>query len=443
LLLSYNAQKLTAEVDRRCLRRKTVGLDDLGVDMDTLQQSLNQVLESVVPTVLLQKLIFRKLEKQGISSSDDLCKKLAEHILSKTDKPFKYRSSKYSGNINLAFNEADANEISHGFERFAEEQLPKMLPGVAHRVSKIVFKQLMSSWQAEHQQQEMDFAGFRQRLEERWGKPLGQLRMLLRMSREWCQWAHTRYESNKGRKDKQLRKILIRSLVRACQVADEIICLLENGFADGAMARWRTLHEIAVVAAVISQHGGSIAERYLDHQAVESKRALDRFLACYKDLGYKPIPAREQKRIVKAYDKAIGKYGPSFKSEYGWAALHLNNQRPTFADLEKAAGRAEMRSHYQMGNDNIHAGIKSMFVRLGLPDYDGLLSGRSNFGLAEPGQNAAHTLTQISAIVCLSEPNIDDLVAGDMMTMLRDEVPKSFYKADRQLRRDDKKYRKP
>jgi len=140
--------------------------------MDTLQQSLNQVLESVVPTVLLQKLIFRKLEKQGISPSNDLCKKLAEHILSKTDKPFKYRSSKYSGNINLAFDEADADERSHGFDRFADKQLPKMLPEVAHHVSKIVFKQLMSSWQAEHEQQEADFAGFRQRMEERRGKPL-------------------------------------------------------------------------------------------------------------------------------------------------------------------------------------------------------------------------------------------------------------------------------
>jgi hypothetical protein len=99
-----------------------------------------------------------------------------------------------------------------------------------------------------------------------------------------------------------------------------------------------------------------------------------------------------------------------------------------------------MHSYYQMGNDNIHAGIKSMFVRLGLSDYDGLLSGRSNVGLMEPGQNAAHTLTQLSALVCLSEPMMDDLVVGDMMRMLRDEVPKSFYKADGQQRRDAKKF---
>jgi hypothetical protein len=225
-------------------------------------------------------------------------------------------------------------------------------------------------------------------------------------------------------------------------VTDEIICLLENGFADGAMARWRTLHEIGVVAAVISEYGESIAERYLAHQAVESKRAMDKYLACYKQLGYKPLPIRAQKKIQRNYDKAVAQYSNPFKSEYGWAASHLKNDRPTFADLEAAAGRAEMRAHYQMGNDNIHAGIKSMFVRLGLlEDYTGLLSGRSNAGLTEPGQNAAHTLTQLSALVCLTEPCFDDLVIAAMMVMLRDEIPGAFFAADTQLHKDHKQYK--
>lgn len=239
-----------------------------------------------------------------------------------------------------------------------------------------------------------------------------------------------------------LKDILTRQHVRACQVTDEILCLLENGFADGAMARWRTLHEIGVVAAVISRHGENIAQRYLAHQAVESKRAMNKYLDCYRQLGYKPLPAREVKKVEKAYAAAVAKYGEAFKSEYGWAAEHLKKKRPTFTDLEAEAGRAEMRSYYQMGNDNVHAGVKSMFFRLGLPDnYEGLLAGRSNGGLMEPGQNAAHTLTQISVLVCLSGPNMDDLVVADMMRMLRHEIPRSFYAAERRLRKDDKNYR--
>ena len=87
--------------------------------------------------------------------------------------------------------------------------------------------------------------------------------MLLTMSREWCEGAHNGNESLKSGKKKQLRSVLIRLLVRGCQVTNEIICLLENGFVDGAIARSRTLHDIAVVAAVLSQPGEAIAQRYL------------------------------------------------------------------------------------------------------------------------------------------------------------------------------------
>jgi len=408
--------------------------------MDILQEGLNKTLKEV-PTLILQNLITKKLKKQGITATKDLSGKLAKYILLRSDKPFKYKSRKLSGKINLAFDQDDLNEIDRTFERFQKEQLPKLLPEAAHRISKIVLKDLKARWPKEEAQQEADLAGFRERLAERWGQPLGQLHMLLTMCREWCQWVHKRNVAQEsGSKGKELQAILIRLLTRGCQVTDEILCLLENGFADGAMARWRTLHEIAVVAAVIRHYGSDIAVRYLDHQAVESKRKMDKYAMCCKELGYKPLSARAQKKIEKAYIAAIDRYGKTFKSEYGWAAFHLNNDRPTFADLEKAVGRGEMRSHYQMGNDNIHAGIKSMYFRLGLLNCDGLLAGRSNAGLMEPGQNTAHTLTQLAAIVGLSEPIMDDLVAADMMRMLRDAVPKSLCKADRKLRSDDKKY---
>ena len=143
---------------------------------------------------------------------------------------------------------------------------------------------------------------------------------------------------------------------------------------------------------------------------------MDKYIKCSALLGYKPLSAREQGKIVRAYDQALGKYGRAFKSDYGWAAVHLKKDKPSFADLEEEAGRAAMRSYYQLGNDNIHAGVKSMFIRLGLlEDYTGLLTGRSNVGLTDPGQNTAHTLTQLSVLVCLSQPKLDDLVAAEMI----------------------------
>jgi hypothetical protein len=403
---------------------------------------LHQVLSDAsahLPTLFLEHRISKKLKEQGVKAPKGLSQQIAAHLLSGSTEPFVSPGTALGKQIHLTIDGSDLEEVLQGLERFCDEQLPALLPSMAGKASKKVLKQLKTRGPNEKSQQEDDIAEFRERMEGRWGKALGQLRMLLTMSREWCHNISVRESHRKKHKNKRFRKLLIRLLVRACQVTDEILCLLENGFADGAMARWRTLHEIAVVAAVILQYGDDMAVRYIDHQAVESKRAMDKYIASAPKLGYKPLSSLAQAKIVKAYDQAITKYGKNFDSDYGWAAFHLKKERPSFVRLEEAAGRAEMRSHYQMGNDNIHAGIKSMYVRLGLQgNYDGLLAGRSNAGLTEPGQNAAHTLTQLAVLVCLSEPVFDDCVIADMLMTLRDEIPRSFGRADAQLRKDDR-----
>ena len=402
------------------------------------QQALDEAVSNL-PALFLEDRITKKLKQQGVKAPKGLSRQIAEHLLSGSNEPFVSPGAARQRQVNLTINDSDFEAVIDGLERFYEEQLPDLLPSIAGKIAKNVLKDLKARWPNENGLQEADIAAFRERMEGRWGKPLGPLRMLLTMSREWCQNISVRESRRRKHKNARSRKLLIRLLVLACQVTDEILCLLENGFADCAMARWRTLHEIAVVAAVILQYGDEIAERYIDHQAVESKRAMDKYVACSPQLAYRPLTARAQAKIVTAYDQAIAKYGKNFKSGHGWAAHHLQKDRPTFADLEEAAGRAEMRAHYQMGNDNIHAGIKSMYVRLGLlGDYEGLLAGRSNAGLTEPGQNAAHTLTQLAVLVCFSEPVFDDYVIADMLMTLRDEIPRSFARVDAQLRKDDR-----
>jgi hypothetical protein len=416
--------------------RKAVRVN--GAGMDVLQKSLDRAL-TALPELFLEKSIAKKLQDQGIKGPKSLSHKIARHILSGKTQPLKLGSK--HPDITLTFNEADANAITRDSQDFLKTGLPKLLPQVASRLSKGVLRNLKSRWAEEHALQNAELSGFRERLEERWGKPLDQLRMLLTIAREWGQAVHAGQHSTKG-KNNVLNHILLRLHVRGCQVTDEIICLLENGFADGAMARWRTLHELSVVAAVISQYGDSIAERYLAHQAVDSRRAMNKYMKCCALLGYRPLSGRQVKKITRAYHIAIAKYGKEFESDFGWATHHLKKKRVTFADLEAEAGRTDMRSYYQMASDNVHAGVKSLFIRLGLlDDWEGLLAGRSNSGLMDPGQNAAHTLTQLSALVCLREPIFDDLVAAQVMRLLRDEIPKSFSRANLRLRKDDKQFR--
>lgn len=408
--------------------------------MDVLQQALHKAI-ATLPTVMLEKLVAKKLGDQGVKFPKTLPRKVAEHILSGAAEPFSFSGRTKLQGISLAFDETDLAEIDRVIDTFLDAQLRALVEGFAERISKQMLRDLKQRWPIEQKVQQVDLAGFRERMEEIWGKPLGQLRMLLTIAREWCGEAHEAADDLEKDGKSRLKKLMVRFLVRSCQVTDEIICLLENGFADGAMARWRTLHEIGVVAAVVAKFGDDIAERYVAHQAVEARRAMRKYMDCYADLGYRPVPARDVNKIEKRYQAAIDRYGEPFKSDYGWAAHHLKRPRPNFVDLEAAAGHATMRAHYQMGNDNVHAGVKSMYARLGLlTDYEGLLAGRSNAGLTDPGQNAAHTLTQIAVLVCSSQ-KLDDLVAGTVMQMLREEIPDSFWQADRRLRRKDKAFR--
>ena len=74
-------------------------------------------------------------------------------------------------------------------------------------------------------------------------------------------------------------------------LANETIWMMEGGFASGAMARWRTLHEVAVIAFFLRQHGQGAAERYLLHEAIESHKATSQYQQYCTQLGREPLDA--------------------------------------------------------------------------------------------------------------------------------------------------------
>jgi hypothetical protein len=54
-------------------------------------------------------------------------------------------------------------------------------------------------------------------------------------------------------------------MIKYIDVIDEIICLIENGFPDGAMQRWRTLLEFSIIIIFILEQGEEIARAYSDN----------------------------------------------------------------------------------------------------------------------------------------------------------------------------------
>ena len=286
--------------------------------MGQLQQLLDREFQKT-PQLLVDDFISRKLDTAGVTIGDRDKEQLVQHILAGSEEPFRWDDGS-SEDTAIEITPDDLSEFDRRVRRFVKNY-PALIQSVAEGAATDILKTLKRNWRKEGRLQAAEHLGFRHRLEQRYRKPLKLLRMLLTISREFGGEAFGGPPKSKRRK--HLRDVLMRLHVRACQVTWEIITLLENGFADGAMARWRTLHEIGVVATFVAKAGDRTAARYVAHQAVEAKLGLEEYQRCYEDIGYSPMPLASAAEIARKYDVVLKKYGPSFATPYGWAAHYL------------------------------------------------------------------------------------------------------------------------
>ncbi len=411
--------------------------------MRTLQDAIEKVLQGV-PELALSELIAKKLAAQGIKLSSRAQDSLAQEILRGKDT---FRLNRWQWwdrrHVTLEFTPQDIQNIEQKTTDFLENHLPELIEAATEDISRRVLADLKRKWPTEARLQRRDISSFKKRLYDRWKQPLEELRMLVTVSRELGDSINKGIsQSPDSSTHKHLIDVLRRSHARACQITEEVICLLESGFSDGAMARWRTLHEVAVVASFVAVHGEDLAERYVLHQAVESKRAAENYIECRPRLGYEPLDPKEIQAIKNSYDTVIARYGPDYaKGDYGWAGHHLGLAKPTFKDIERATGVDDLRAHYRMASHNVHANSKGVFFKLGLlNECQILLAGPSNAGLTEPGQCAALSLAQVSAAIGGLQPTLDNDVALHIISQLVPEIAEVFGEAHDRLAADDAKF---
>jgi Family of unknown function (DUF5677) len=402
----------------------------------TIDEVLEQVLNGL-PQQMFSKLLREKLDAQGVRLSPLELETLAKEILLGGKDTFlmKRDEIKEDQKIILDFSANDIEYIEQKLSHFCEHELQEVVVSAVSDVSPKLLADLKERWPAESQLERQDLGEFRKRLYDRWQLPLERLRMLLAISREFGEGInHKVRQSSDDTTRKYLVEVLTRSHARACQIAEEILCLLEGGFADGAMARWRTLHEVAVVASFIADHGEDLAERYVLHQAVEANRAATEYQRFQPLLGYEPIKDSELRVLRSSHDALIARFGTAFKEQHGWAAHHLKNAKPNFADIERAVGIGHLRVHYRMASHNVHASSKGVFFKLGLMgDARVLLAGPSNAGLADPGDRTAWSLAHISATVATLEPSLDNSMILQVIVPLMTEIGEFFFEEHKRL----------
>jgi hypothetical protein len=305
--------------------------------------------------------------------------------------------------------------------------LGDLIDEISDSVSSRMLVSLKKNWPRQSKYDRRVFNGFEKRLRQCWNTPLELLALLIKVAVELG--ADVNAESRDGKnKNPYTVEALTRLHARACQIASEVLVLLRSGFADGAMARWRTLHEIVVTTFFLQEHGEATAERYLLHTPVDSYKAAQQYQRHCKILGYTPFTAKEMKRIKESYDAAVTRFGSSFSGSYGWAAAALKRTRTTFADIEEHVNLDHLRPYYKMASQNVHADPKGALHRLGLgfPQEDALLAGPSDAGLADPGQNTALSLMQSTSSLLTLKCTLDMMVGLKAMMILSNEIGEAF-----------------
>ena len=349
-----------------------------------------------MPRIIATELVRDKLKAGGYAEDEKLIGSIVDQLLrassDESDDSDDVVEIDSDADIVLEFTDADTARVQEYVDKISET-IPDLIHTVAEAAAIKMLRRYERDWAAWRDATDIQLDQFRANLQARWGKGFDALRMLIELSRDIGTDLHRRASRSRSRRRAHLNKALSHLHVRAIQIASEIMVLMENGYADGAMARWRTLHEVACVAMVLGDGGEELAERYLAHEIVEAKKGLRQYQQCHPKLGYAPFSKRAAARIERDYTGAISRYGKEFGGDYGWVAAHLGNPRPNFSHIEDAAGRAMMRSHYKMASHNVHASTKGITYRLGSLDrHYAVIAGASNVGFVEPGQNLALSL---------------------------------------------------
>jgi hypothetical protein len=286
-------------------------------------------------------------------------------------------------------------------------------------------------------------SGFRRRLRRRWGKALDGFGGVLAHCHDLGDSLNSEVRANWADGSKEYDPsfdVLTRLHAKACRTGSEVLVLMEAGHATGAHTRWRTLHELAVVAFVLRQHGADLARRYLDHEVIESGRILQDYTMYGGRLGLEAIEEGQAQRLASRRQEVLHKHGDTFKEQYGWASEVLGKGKPNFSDLERHVGMDHWRPYYRLASHGVHAQPKGALWSLEVGgDRSILPSGRSNAGLEEPGQSGLISLLQVTHALATYKPTVERLFRLRTIARLSDRAVVEFLEAAKVLEADERR----
>jgi hypothetical protein len=366
----------------------------------------------------------RKLAEQGIVLSKNAFRKLLDATFDRGDRNMVSERWRFwkrrSQSVSIVFTDADTQEALR-IARQVLDDLPNIFAGASNEIATIIRNEMERHWQKNLRRARRDRMNFAALVGDRWQHVLDYMHAHILMSQEFGTQVNS--ELRAGQVDPPAKiDALTRLQARACQVSEETMTLLSHGYPEGAMARWRTLHEIVVVMSFLADGDEDLAQRYLRHVAIQSRDGARKYRAACERLDVQP-PSDDEQAEVDAECLALEeRYGKSYRRQYGWAAARLNKQQPTFADIERAVGIDHLRPYYWHASHRVHPNAHGILQRLGLVEEHVLLAGPSDSGLEDPAQLTVISLGQANATLLQLSPTADNIIATKVMQLLLHEL---------------------
>ena len=269
---------------------------------------------------------------------------------------------------------------------------------------------------------------FQARSHKRWKEGFDLLKMMLVMSNEVGTTYNVEHRPAAVDANDAQFEAIVNLHARALRVSEEMYSLLLAGFPDGALSRWRTLHELAVIMTLLRECEPLIAERFIRHREVGAYRAMKQYREHQDRAKLTPISEADFEEARETADSIIAEYGQEMKTDYGWASPVLNNKRPTLYDLEKHVQLDHWRPRFGWACNEIHGAYAPYGTSLGASECKEpvLLTGPSNSGFTDPAHMLAVSLNVANAALLRKEPTVDVSIIMSALLLLSDEIGQTF-----------------
>lgn len=323
------------------------------------------------------------------------------------------------------------NEDNPLFEKYHKDfvnTFSDIIKNTLKKYSKSVLNDLYRTADSMIERNEDNFNNTNNTIKDSYSEELKILKMVIQIATETFESINSEADKNNSKQE-----VITRIIGESCLVSNEILTLIENGYPDAALARWRNLYEQSVYIRFIAKNDNKLAQRFIDHKIIDNYKSMILYNKKCKELEMEPFSKNEIKKITAEKNRILQLYGKDFYNENGWAINYISinkDKKIYFSNIEEEAGLDRLRPYYKLACSRVHNSSKGMFFKMGLiNEHQGnILYGPTTIGFEDPIQLTILVLIETISANSYIDNSYDNFVILEILNSLYEDIRKLLKK---------------